>query len=139
MKGTPFVIFFGFTFCPGTCPTTMLELSNVLKRLGSDADKMRYLFVSVDHERDTPEQLKLYLSNFDSRIVGLTGTAQEIAAATKGYHVYYKKIATKEGFTYNHTPLIYLMGRNGRLVNKLKYLENEEIQVEKFRKFIALR
>ena len=68
LKGTPFAVFFGFTNCPDICPTTMLSLSNLMKRLGPDADNMRYFFISVDTERDTPEHLKLYLSSFDDRI-----------------------------------------------------------------------
>jgi protein SCO1 len=116
LAGTPFAIFFGFTSCPDVCPTTMLELTNVLRRLGPDADRMRYFFVSVDTERDTPEQLKLYLSNFDHRITGLVGTPAEIAAVARAYRVYYEKVPTKDGYTYNHTALLYLMGRDGHLV-----------------------
>ncbi len=137
LKGTPFAIFFGFTFCPDVCPTSMLELTNVLKRLGPDADRMRYFFVSVDTERDTPDHLKLYLSNFDSRIMGLTGTADEIAALARAYRAYYEKVPTKDGFTYNHTALIYLMGRDGRLVSTIAYQEKEDTQVDKLRRLIA--
>ena len=137
LKGTPFAIFFGFTFCPDVCPTTMLELTNVLKRLGPDADRMRYFFVSVDTERDSPDHLNLYLSNFDTRIMGLTGTAAEIAAIAKAYRAYYEKVPTKDGFTYNHTALIYLMGRDGSLVSTIAYQEKEDTQVDKLRRLIA--
>jgi len=137
LKGTPFAIFFGFTFCPDVCPTTMLELTNVLKRLGPDADRMRYFFVSVDTERDNPAHLKLYLSNFDSRIVGLTGTAEEIAAVAKSYRAYYERVPTKDGFTYNHTAIIYLMGRDGKLASTISYQEKEDTQLAKLRRVIA--
>ncbi len=139
LEGTPFAIFFGFTFCPDVCPTTMLDLTNVLTRLGPDADRMRYFFISVDTERDTPEHLKLYLSNFDRRIVGLTGTATEIAAVARAYRAYYEKVPTKDGFTYNHTALIYLMGRDGRLAGTIAYQENEAAQIAKLQRLIARR
>ena len=137
LDGTPFAVFFGFTFCPDVCPTTMIELTNVLKRLGPDADRMRYFFVSVDTERDTPEHLKLYLSNFDPRITGLVGTAEEIAAIARAYRAYYEKVPTKDGFTYNHTALIYLMGRDGKLAGTIAYQEKEDTQVTKLQRLIA--
>jgi protein SCO1/2 len=137
LKGRPFALFFGFTHCPDVCPTTMLELSNAIKALGPDADRMRFLFVSVDTERDTPEQLKLYLSNFDQRIIGLVGTPEEIAAVAKAYRVIYEKVPTKGGFTYNHTALIYLMGSDGRLAGTINYQESAETQLKKLRRLIG--
>jgi len=138
LAGTPFALFFGFTHCPDVCPTTMLELSNAMKALGADADRMRFLFVSVDPERDTPEQLKLYLSNFDPRITGLVGTPQEIAAVAKAYRAIYEKVPTKDGYTYNHTALVYLMGRDGRLVGTINYQESAEAQLKKLRRLIGV-
>jgi protein SCO1/2 len=136
LKGTPFALFFGFTHCPDVCPTTMLELSNAIKALGPDADRMRFFFVSVDTERDTPEQLKVYLSNFDARIVGLAGTPGEIAAVAKAYRAIYDKVPTKDGFTYNHTALVYLMGPDGRLVGTINYQESADAQLKKLRRLI---
>jgi len=72
-KGRPFLVFFGFTHCPDICPTALFEMSEVLKRLGPDADKTAALFISVDPERDTPEKLKDYVSSFHPRVFGLTG------------------------------------------------------------------
>ena len=138
LKGTPFALFFGFTHCPDVCPTTMLELSNAIKALGPDADRMRFFFVSVDPERDTPEQLKLYLSNFDPRITGLVGTPAEIAAVAKAYRAIYEKVPTKDGFTYNHTALVYLMGPDGRLVGTITYQENADAQLKKLRRLIGV-
>jgi protein SCO1 len=108
----------------------------VLKRLGPDADRMRYFFVSVDTERDTPEHLKVYLSNFDQRIMGLTGTAPEIAAIARAYRAYYEKVPTKDGFTYNHTALIYLIGSDGRLAGTIAYQEKEDTQLSKLQRLI---
>src|SRR5262245_42515199 len=131
LNGTPFALFFGFTHCPDVCPTTMLELSNAIKELGPGADRMRFFFVSVDPERDTPEQLKIYLSNFDPHITGLVGTPDEIAAVAKAYRVIYEKVPTKDGFTYNHTALVYLMGRDGRLAGTITYQESADSQLKK--------
>jgi protein SCO1/2 len=138
LAGAPFAVFFGFTHCPDVCPTTMLELTNVIKKLGPDADRMRYLFVSVDTERDTPEHLKLYLSNFDPRITGLVGTPEEIAAVAKAYRAFYEKVSTKDGYTYNHTALIYLMGKDGRLAGTINYQEPEDVQLKKLRRLIGV-
>jgi protein SCO1 len=116
-KGEPFLVFFGFTNCPDICPTTLFEMSEVLKRLGPDADKTAALFISVDPERDTPEKLKDYVSSFHPRIFGLTGTPEEIALVEKEYRVYAKKVLLKDGdYTMDHTAVVYLMDKDGRFV-----------------------
>ncbi len=116
-KGEPFVVFFGFTNCPDICPTTLFEMSEVLKRLGPDANKTAALFISVDPERDTPEKLKDYVSSFHPRIFGLTGTPEEIAAVEREYRVYAKKVPLKDGdYTMDHTAVVYLMDKDGRFV-----------------------
>ena len=74
------MVFFGFTHCPEVCPTTLYDLTQDMEALGKDAEKLQAAFVTVDPERDTPELMKTYLSSFDPRIVGLTGTEEEIAA-----------------------------------------------------------
>jgi protein SCO1/2 len=137
LKGTPFALFFGFTHCPDVCPTTMLELSNAIKALGPDADRMRFFFVSVDTERDTPELLKIYLSNFDPHITGLVGTPDQIAAVAKAYRAMYEKVPTKDGFTYNHTALVYLMGRDGRLAGTINYQESADALLKKLRRLVG--
>jgi len=116
-KGKPFIVFFGFTNCPDICPTTLFEMSEVLKRLGPDADRTAALFISVDPERDTPDKLKDYLSSFHARIFGLTGTPEEIAKVEKEYRVYAKKVPLKDGdYTMDHTAVVYLMDKDGRFV-----------------------
>jgi protein SCO1/2 len=138
LEGKPFAVFFGFTHCPDVCPTTLLELTNLIKRLGPDADRMRFLFITVDPERDTPEQLKLYMSNFDPRIVGLTGTPEEIAGVARAYGAFYQKVPTKNGFTYNHTATVYLMGKDGHRVGTLADKEPEDVRVKKLQRLIGL-
>lgn len=137
LKGKPFAIFFGFTYCPDVCPTTLLELTNTIKQLGPDADKMRFLFVSVDPERDTAELMKTYLSNFDPHITGLLGTPGEIAKLAKGYRAVYEKVPTKDGYTINHTATTYLMDRHGHLFGTLAYQEDPTTRLAKLKRLIA--
>lgn len=113
--GKPSVIFFGYTSCPDACPTTLSGLSAWLNAIGPDADKLNVLFISIDPERDTSAHLKEYLSSFDPRIRGLTGTGAQIAAVAKEYRVYYKRIELKDGgYAMDHTAVIYLMDHAGR-------------------------
>ena len=136
LKGQPFAIFFGYTFCPDVCPTTLLDLSNTIKQLGPDADKMRYVFVSVDPAQDSIEQLKLYLSSFDPRIIGATGTEAEIADIARKYRVVYEKVATKDGYTINHTASTYLMDAAGRFQGTFSFQDKPEIVLAKLRRLI---
>src|SRR5438128_8996485 len=78
LKGLPFLVFFGFTHCPDVCPTTLFEVSEILRQLGADADRVGALFITVDPERDTPETMKDYLSSFDPHLVGLTGDPPDV-------------------------------------------------------------
>ena len=116
LRGHPYLVFFGFTHCPDVCPTTLFEVSEVLRHLGPDGDRARALFVTVDPERDTPEKLKDYLSSFDPRLSGLTGSREAIERMLKAYRVYAKKVATEAGYTMDHTALVYLMDKQGRFV-----------------------
>ena len=117
LKGRPTVIFFGFTHCPDICPTALFEMSEVLRVMGKDADQVNAWFVSVDPERDTPAAMKDYLSSFDPRLKGLTGSPEAVAKVISGYRVYAKKVPLKDGdYTMDHTALIYLMDRDGKFV-----------------------
>jgi protein SCO1/2 len=117
LKGKSFLVFFGFTHCPDVCPTTLFEISEILRNLGPEADHTAALFISVDPERDTPAALKDYLSNFDPHLRGLTGSAAAVDAVTKAYHVYYKKVPLEGGdYTMDHTAIVYLMDKEGRFV-----------------------
>ena len=125
-RGAPSLVFFGFTHCPDVCPTTLFEISEMLRRLPKDA-KVSALFVTVDPERDTPEALKSYLSSFDPRISGLSGTRAEIDAVTKAYRVYAKKVPLKDGdYTMDHTAIVYMMDKQGRFVNALNLQQPPE-------------
>ncbi len=136
--GKPSVIFFGYTSCPDVCPTTLLNLSNWLKAIGPDAEKLNVLFISVDPERDTPAHMKEYLSSFDPRIRGLTGTDDQVAAVAKAYRVYYKRIPGEDGgYTMDHSSAIYLMDRAGQFVAPLASQTDERIALERLRKLAA--
>ena len=118
LKGRPTLIFFGFTHCPDVCPTSLFEISEVLKAMGKDADRVNALFVSVDPERDTAAAMKDYLSSFDPHLRGLTGNPESVAKVLSAYRVYSKKVPLKDGdYTMDHTALIYLMDRDGRFVS----------------------
>ena len=126
-RGKPFLVFFGFTHCPDICPTTLFEMSEVLRRLSPDAANTAVLFISVDPERDTPEKLKEYLSSFHPRIVGLTGSPQEIAEVEKTYRVYAKKIPLDGGgYTMDHSAIVYLMDKDGRFVAPFNLKRNAD-------------
>ena len=117
LKGRPTLMFFGFTNCPDVCPTALFEVSEILRALGPDAERMRALFITIDPERDTPAVIKDYLSSFDPRIIGVTGDDAAIAAAEKSYRVYAKKVPTDGGsYTMDHTAIVYLMSKDGRFV-----------------------
>lgn len=118
LKGKPTLIFFGYTHCPDVCPTSLFEISEVLRAMGKDADKVNAIFISVDPERDTPATMKDYLSSFDPHLQGLSGAPAETAKVISSYRVYAKKVPTKDGdYTMDHTALIYLMDREGRFVS----------------------
>lgn len=122
LLGKPTAIFFGFTYCPEVCPTTLTDITAWLKALGPDADKLNVVFVSVDPERDTPEQLRLYLSNFDPRIQGFTGTPEAVAKAAKAYRVYYQKVPQDGGgYTIDHSSAVYLFDADGHFVAPIAY------------------
>jgi protein SCO1 len=118
LKGKPTLIFFGFTHCPDVCPTSLFEISQVLRALGPDADRVNAYFVSVDPERDTQGAMKDYLSSFDPHLKGLTGDPEAVAKVISAYRVYAKKVPLKDGdYTMDHTALIYLMDRDGKFVS----------------------
>lgn len=137
MKGHPFLVFFGFTHCPDICPTTLFEISQVLKTLGPDADRTGALFITVDPERDTPAALKDYLSNFDPHLRGLTGDPTAINAATKAYRVYAKKVPLDNGdYTMDHTAIVYLMDKEGRFVAPFDTKRTPEAEAAEVRRYL---
>ncbi|HZV84944.1 MAG TPA: SCO family protein [Brevundimonas sp.] len=109
------LVFFGFTYCPDFCPTTLAALDATQKRLGDKADDVQIVFISVDPARDTPQALKDYLSSegFPAGVIGLTGSEAQVKAAADAYRAYYQKAGEGEGYTMNHSLTVYLMGPDG--------------------------
>jgi protein SCO1/2 len=137
MKGKPFLVFFGYTHCPDVCPTSLFEMSELMRALGADADKTRAIFITVDPERDTPAAMKDYLSSFDPRLIGATGDQEQIEAAEKAYRVYAKKVPTDKGdYSMDHTALIYLMDKQGRFVAPFSLKRSPQAAADDLRKYM---
>jgi protein SCO1 len=118
-RGQWLLVYFGYTFCPNSCPTTLLEVATALKKLGLDAVRVQPLFITVDPQRDTPKVVRQYIESFDPRIVGLTGTPQQIAAAAQEYGAYYVRHSTGAGpddYVVDHSTYLYLMDPQGKFV-----------------------
>jgi protein SCO1/2 len=138
LKGKPTVMYFGYTFCPEVCPTTLTDLVQWMQMIGRDADRLNYVFVTVDPERDTPKVMHDYVSAFDPRIRGLTGTSEQIAKVTKEYGVYYKRISTSDGgYVMDHSAVLYMMDQNVRFVGVIRYQEDTAKAVAKLKKLAA--
>lgn len=116
LQGKWSLVFFGFTYCPDYCPTTLAALDATQARLGDKARDLQIVFISVDPERDTPQALKDYLSSdgFPEGVIGLTGTPEQVKAAADAYKAFYQKVGEGEGYTMNHSLTVYLMGPDGR-------------------------
>jgi protein SCO1/2 len=137
LKGKPTLIFFGFTHCPDICPTSLFEISEVLRAMGKDADRVNAYFVSVDPERDTEAAMKDYLSSFDPHLKGLTGNAEAVARIVSGYRVYARKVPLKDGdYTMDHTALIYLMDRDGNFVAPFNLKRKPEDAVADLKRYL---
>lgn len=112
------LIYFGYTYCPGNCPSALTAMADALDLLGAAGNKIVPIFITVDPARDTPEQLRMYVDFFHPRLVGMTGTSEQIAAVAKAYQIFYAKSDTRradaEDYLMDHTPIIYLMGPEGR-------------------------
>jgi protein SCO1/2 len=128
-KGKPTLIYFGFTYCPDVCPTSLLLMQTAVEQLGKDADqRVNMVLITVDPERDTPAVLKDYVGNFGPTIVGLTGSPEDIAAAAKAFRVYYRKVEGKDGGPYlmDHSSIFYLLDQRGRFVKHFTHQSRAE-------------
>ena len=123
LKGKWSVVFFGFTYCPDVCPSTLQAMGLAQERLGAKARDVQFVFVSVDPERDTPAQMATYLDNdvFPKGTVGLTGTPAQAAAAAKAYRVFYEKQGNGADYLINHSTPSYLMNPQGRFDRVLPF------------------
>ncbi len=118
-RGKYMLVYFGYTYCPDVCPTTLTEVAGALDKLGPKASLVQPIFITVDPQRDTPAAIKQYVSAFSPRIVGLTGTPEQIVSAEREYHVFAAKHVTGPGpndYAMDHSSVLYLMGPNGRFI-----------------------
>jgi protein SCO1/2 len=135
--GKPTAIFFGYTHCPDACPTTLSDMTERLKALGSDGDKFNVLFVTVDPERDTPALLKTYLESFDPRITAATGTRAQVDDAVRKFRVYAKKVGEGDSYTFDHSTAVYMLNAKGELVTLIEYQAKQDEALEKMRRALA--
>ncbi|MCE1234987.1 MAG: SCO family protein [Hyphomicrobiales bacterium] len=139
LLGHPNLVFFGYTFCPDVCPTTLLEAEGWMKELGADADRVKVIFVTVDPERDTPAKLKDYLASFDPRFIGLSGSREETDKALKAYRVFARKVEGKGGdYTMDHTAAVYLIDPQGRFVGIINFQEDTAKAMTKIRRLLTM-
>jgi protein SCO1/2 len=137
-RGRPMAIFFGFTHCPDVCPTALSDMTGFMEALGPDADRLQWLFVSVDAERDTPQAMAEYLQAFDPRIVGLSGTEAQIADAARSFRVYYRRVPLEGGsYTMDHSASVFLLDASGRFAGTIDHKETERVALEKLRMLVG--
>jgi len=137
IRNKPTVMYFGYTYCPEVCPTTLSDLSHWISMLGPDADKLNYVFVTIDPQRDTQQVMHRYVSSFDKRIRGFTGTPGQIARIAREYRVYYRRIPSPDGsYSMDHSSIVYLMSRDGNFVGTIGYQEDSRLAVDKLRNLV---
>ncbi|HEY3146663.1 MAG TPA: SCO family protein [Dongiaceae bacterium] len=137
-KGKLMLVYFGFTFCPDACPTALGIMSAAIDKLDVAADRVVPIFITVDPDRDTPQVMKDYVSNFNPRLVGLTGTPEQIAKAAKAYRVFYQKApgTTPGEYLMDHTTLMYLMDGEGKYVTHFGPDATPEQMADEIRKHL---
>ncbi len=137
LLGSPTVLFFGFTYCPDVCPTTLQSLSELIDKLGKDRNKLKFYFISVDPERDTPSVLKDYLSSFNPKINALTGKQKDLDVLIKSFSIYAKKIPLDQNnYTIDHSAALILIDKNTNFVGTITYDEKNLVALEKLQKLI---
>ena len=137
-RGRPSVTLFGFTHCPDVCPTGLMEMAKWAEELGPDADKLSFVFVTVDPERDQPKVLNDYIEAFSPRIVGITGEPDAVNAMTKDYKIYKKKVPVEGGdYVMDHTASMILQDANGNFAGTIATGEAHETGLAKLKKLVA--
>lgn len=145
IRSKPSAIFFGFTMCPESCPTTLTDLDRWLTEIGPNADKLGIWFITVDPERDTPEVLRDYLSNFTNNIIGISGDPEKVHKMVSSFNIVAEKVpGTNGNYTYDHTAAIFLLKKGGKLAGIIPYNteENEnqlkdDIAIKRLKKLIS--
>ena len=134
------LITFGYTFCPDICPTTLVDMAETLKLLGEDAQRVQAVFISVDPDRDTPQQLTTYTDFFDKRIIGLTGSPALIQAAARNFKVRYEKVIKENqdprNYAVDHSAGLYLLGPEGAFIKKFAYATPADSMASEIRQLL---
>jgi len=139
LKGTPTLMFFGYTFCPDVCPTTLAELSALRQQLNIAPKDLQIVFATVDPARDTVKQLTTYLSGFGTPIIGLTGTDAQVEAAKAAFGIYSKKGPDDGTGSYlvDHTATVFLLGRKGEFEGTIAFGEDQKAEADKIKRLIG--
>jgi len=138
LVGRASMVFFGFTYCPDVCPTTLADISGWLDEMGADAQRLNVVFITVDPARDTVDAMANYVSNFHPAIRGWTGAEDQIARVAEGLRISYQKVATEGGdYTMNHTASVFLFDSTGNFVSTIDYHEQRAVAVPKIRRAIG--
>jgi protein SCO1/2 len=137
LLGNPSMVFFGFTYCPDVCPTTLSDISGWLDDLGDHVADMNVVFITVDPERDTVPAMAEYVSYFHPAIQGWSGTLDETERAAAGFRASYEKVATEGDYTVNHTASVFLLDPEGQFASTIDYHEPREFAVPKIRRVLA--
>jgi protein SCO1/2 len=137
-RGKPSITLFGYTHCPDICPTGLMEMSRWAEELGPDADKLRFVFVTVDPERDTPQAMQDYVTAFSDRIVGISGAPEKVHAMVQDYKIYSRKVPLDGGdYTMDHTASMILQDAEGNFVGTIDPAEAHETALAKLRRLVA--
>lgn len=138
LKGTPSLVFFGYTFCPDVCPTTLAESAAWREALGVSADQLRTIFVTVDPERDTLESMTEYLNFFGDDNIGLVGTEEQTEVAKQAFGVFSQKVEDGDETDYlvDHTASVFLIGSDGEFEGTISYGESQKVAVEKIQRLM---
>lgn len=137
LRGRPYAIFFGFTHCPDVCPTTLSRLVSLRRQMGEDGGAFDIVFVSVDPARDTPEELGRYVSLFDTPIIGLTGSEEQVERVKDEFGIFSEQVPIGNGaYTIDHTATVFLMDRQGNFFSALDVHDREEAALAKLRRLI---
>ena len=133
--GRPSMVFFGFTYCPDVCPTTLSDITSWLDGMGEAADRLNTVFITVDPARDALDAMAEYIGYFHPTVRGWTGQPEEIARAAEGFRVTYERVPTDSGdYTMNHTASVFLFDAAGRYVTNVDYHESRETALPKIRR-----
>ena len=141
-RGRYMLVFFGYTYCPDVCPAALQVITAAIDQLGPAGDKITPILITIDPDRDTPAKMGAYVQSFHPRMVGLTGTPDEVGAAIRAYRVYAKKVPDERNpadYTLDHSSIVYLMGPNGGLVTFSPEITKADVLAQQLRKGLAFK